>query len=76
LKADLLPAVNGEGSNELTPRYGRFGLRAHHLLPSPVSIQPAGRVFGPLPLPPARAERLGVIGSKVTPIVSTAQGRF
>ena len=49
--ADLLPVVKGEGSNELTPANGRFGLWAHHLLPSPVSIQPTGRVFGPLPLP-------------------------
>jgi len=48
---ELLPAVNEEGSNELTPRYGRFGLWAHHLLPSPVSIQPTGPVLGPLPLP-------------------------
>ncbi|OYT32521.1 hypothetical protein B6U96_19355 [Archaeoglobales archaeon ex4484_92] len=26
-------------------------MQAHHLLPLPVSAQPAGRVFGPLPLP-------------------------
>jgi len=29
-------------------------------------FQPTGRVFGPLPLPPARAKRLGVIVSKAT----------
>ena len=50
-RADLLPAVNGEGSNELTPRQWREGLRTHHLLPLPVSAQPAGPVLGPLPLP-------------------------
>ena len=49
--SDLLPAVNGEGSSSLTPRRGWFGLWAHHLLPLPVSIQPTGPVFGPLPLP-------------------------
>ena len=48
---DLLPAVNGEGSNGLTPRHWREGLRAHNLLPLPVSVQPAGPVLGPLPLP-------------------------
>jgi len=49
--ADLLSAVNGEGSNELTPCQWREGLRAHHLLPLPISAQPAGPVLGPLPLP-------------------------
>ncbi|WP_297486743.1 hypothetical protein, partial [Thermococcus sp.] len=36
-RADLLPALKGEGSNGLTPRQGRFGLRALiHLLLLPV----------------------------------------
>ena len=49
--SDLLPALKGEGSNELTPRHWQGGLRAHNLLPLLVSAQPAGPVLGPLPLP-------------------------
>ena len=61
--SDLLPAVNGEGSNGLTPRHWREGLRAHHPLPLPVSVQPEGTVLCPLPL---TAERFGVIASEAT----------
>ena len=47
-KSDLLPALKGEGSNELTPHYGRRGLRGFIQAQFKADFQPPGDGLAPI----------------------------